>query len=139
MTDALVQFLRARLDDDEQVARRVEDQSAPWGGQWVADEAGALRTRNGHVLAYGHVSTDGRELPIPLKPGLVEHWARHDPARALADVDAKRQALDHYERCVRHIRGDDAYVLAEGAVGRQVQYMALPYADHPDYRKEWKP
>ncbi|MFJ3923030.1 DUF6221 family protein [Streptomyces sp. NPDC090022] len=142
MTADLVQFLRARLHEDELIARSVQDRSTPWDGQWVPDGTNVLRTKNGHVLTYGHATTDGRDLPMPLKPGLVDHWARHDPARVLAEVDAKRQALNHYERIQQHTKksnGGDDYILAEGAVCRQIEFMALPYADHPDYRTEWAP
>lgn len=129
---AVVRFLRARLDEDEQAARVAAP--GPWTtmGQRVLD-ASPPSNRLGMGMAVGHAaaSADYNET--------ADHIARHDPARVLAEVDAKRQALDHYERCARHNKGDDAYVLAEGAVGRQVQYMALPYAEHPDYLPEWRP
>ena len=119
MTDDLIEFLRARLDEDEQVARAVDDRSEPWTGQWKVD-AGALRTYNDWVLAFPH----DRQ---PLRLGLVEHWARHDPARVLAEVAAKRRilgwadspALPDYER---------NYVLTA---------LAAPYASHPDFRADW--
>lgn len=67
-------------------------------------------------------------------------WGVHlDPARVLAEVEAKRRALDHYQAVRNHAKNDPAYVLAEGAVAKQIQIMAAPYADHPDYRKEWRP
>ncbi|MER8233489.1 DUF6221 family protein [Streptomyces sp. NPDC094049] len=138
--DDLIAFLRARLNDDEQTARAVEDGSAPWNGQWTANGPDALRTRNGHVLVYGHWSSDGRNLPMPLKPGLVDHIARHDPARVLAEVEAKRLLLTEYAE----VRGNEAadYEWAGGwarGLGQAVAFLALPYADHPDYRPEWAP
>lgn len=147
MTDDLIAFLTARLNEDEGIARAVEDGSAPWDGQWTADGANALRTRNGHTLAYGHMSTDGRALPMPLKPGLTEHWARHDPARVLAEVDAKRRILTEFtqagsmpdtpERRARsHWAGDFGYLQG---LARAVHLLALPYANHPDYDEAWRP
>jgi hypothetical protein len=53
-------FLAARLDEDERIARGVQDNSAPWNGEWANDRNGALRTRNGWVLAY---LPDGRPFP----------------------------------------------------------------------------
>ncbi|MDT9688182.1 DUF6221 family protein [Streptomyces sp. P9(2023)] len=59
----------------------------------------------------------------------TQHIARHTPARVLAEVDAKRRILndlwggpDHEDMWAHHIR-----------------LLALPYADHPDYRDEWRP
>ena len=160
--DDLVQFLHTRLDEDEQTARAVEDGSAPWDGQWVADGSDALRTRNGHVLAYGHRTTDGRDLPVPLRPGLVDHVARHDPARVLAEVDAKRQTVARHVPERRRLTLVDAeggttsfafYVCTACTPNRTIEHgqgivewpcpdarvLALPYADHPDYRGTWRP
>lgn len=142
MSNDLIAFIRARLDEDEQTARAVEDGSAPWDGQWVADGSDALRTLNGHVLAYGHRTTDGRDLPVPLKPGLVDHIARHDPERVQAEVDAKRRILiEHQPMMPRWCSTCD---VPGDLRGREhgcttVRLLALPYADHPDYRKEWRP
>ena len=80
MTSGLVAFLRARLDEDEQVARAVEDRSAPWDGQWVADGQHVLRTVNGHVLAYSTVTADGRNLPIPLTVVTIDNVDDVEPA-----------------------------------------------------------
>ncbi|RPE34931.1 DUF6221 family protein [Kitasatospora cineracea] len=142
MTADLVAFLRARLAEDEQVARAVDDNSAPWDGQWAADGRDVLRTINGHVLARATATTDGRNLPIPLKPGLTEHWARHDPARVLAEVDAKRRIIAQYERAREGRRTHPDDLASAGAVLAlygAVKLLALPYAEHPDYREEWRP
>lgn len=69
----------------EETARAVEDRSAPWDGQWVADGRDSARTRNGHVLFYGH--------NYPLKAGLVAHVVEHDPATVLRRCTADRKIL----------------------------------------------
>lgn len=55
----------------------------------------------------------------------LEHIARHDPARVLAECEAKRRIMTmDFER-----------------YGEQVEllYMlALPYAGHPDYEEAWR-
>ncbi|MGW9196066.1 DUF6221 family protein [Micromonospora chersina] len=85
------------------------------------------------------------------------------PARVRAEVDAKRRILDEHERVLlRKGHGADYYVTAwvcktcggldsvfsDGtlAPGRAAQYpcrtlrlLALPYANGPGYREEWKP
>ena len=52
-----------------------------------------------------------------------------DPARVLAEVAAKRRIVEHCE--VDHLVASpgDPYVL---------QLLALPYADHSDWREEWR-
>lgn len=73
-----------------------------------------------------------------------EAWAKHrdivtfgcddsrmSPARVLADLEAKRRIV-----------AQASFWEAE-PVGRTLDYvarvLALPHADHPDYREEWKP
>ncbi|WP_326768654.1 DUF6221 family protein [Streptomyces sp. NBC_01591] len=152
--DDLLQFLRDRLNEDEQTARSVEDRSAPWNGQWVADGHDTARTFNGHMLFYGHTG--------PLKPGLVDHVVRHDPARVLREVEAKRRAVELHGIVHREIgwleSGGEEYSetpvcglcvpkhshyqrredVPEGPC-LTVRLLALPYADHPDYRDAWRP
>ena len=52
-----------------------------------------------------------------------------DPARVLAECEAKRRIVEHCE--VDHLVASpgDPYVL---------QLLALPYADHSDWREEWR-
>lgn len=83
MTD-LVEFLRARLDDDEQYARAIID--------------GAMR---GVIGVSGSGQPDMRALSV------VELWANSkvmpptDPARVLAEVEAKRGDHPHVQGCAR--------------------------------------
>ncbi len=82
--------------------------------------------------------------------GDAEHIARHDPAHVLADVDAKRQVIaEHY--CPDDLDIDekphcgfcDKALVMNDRQGewpcRHLRLLALPYADHPDYRAEWRP
>lgn len=126
----LIAWLCAQLNEDERVARAVEDRSAPWDGQWRNDSDGALRTYNGWVLAHN----GGK----PYAPGLLDHIALHDPARVLAEVDAKR----------RIIEAEQDRVVAEGPLPDRMRdlvetdvlrLLALPYADRDGYRAEWRP
>ncbi len=71
------------------------------------------------------------------------HIARHDPARVLREVEAKRRMLAahpiEYSRvsdftdCAACMDVDtyDAYPCLT------VRLLALPFADHPEYRAEW--
>ena len=133
----IVEFLRAQYDAEEELAKHARDDGE---GRWhLADppeeESGRLEDERGYVVVYD----EGR-------PSFAQatHIALHDPARALAELDAKRRILD---LCVRWIEvgqpppnstwSDDA---AGATVARSVlRLMALPDAEHPDYRPEWAP
>ncbi len=55
--------------------------------------------------------------------------------RALAECEAKRLMVAHYQRV------DWAKVPADQQdyMGVFLRLMALPYAGHPEYRREWRP
>ncbi|MDQ0758682.1 DUF6221 family protein [Streptomyces canus] len=114
----LVEFLRARLDEDEATA--LEAPKGPWhiGNAIDPTEPCDLRT-----------FPDVRMVADGLNWLVAEHIARHNPARILVEVEAKRRIVDdawggpdHQDMWEHHIR-----------------LLALPYASHPDYREEWKP
>ena len=137
--DELVEWLRAQLDKDERIARAVKDRSAPWDGQWMADGNSAVRTVNGHVLFYRHDSG-------PLKPGLADHAAEWDPARVLREIDAKRQLLAlHQEKQEQGYGSDLCTECGFGEVGQSyypcatLRLLALPYANRPGSREDWRP
>ncbi|MET9465815.1 DUF6221 family protein [Streptomyces sp. NPDC006544] len=127
--DDLVQFLRARLDEDELIAR---DASV---GAWTKAEAPSIfvMSANG-LVAETSAFTDAR------------HIARHDPARVLAEVDAKRQILDvhasedtgdPFDGCRTCSWRDYMDVLHVRWPCPTLRLMLTPYSDHPDYRAEW--
>lgn len=62
--------------------------------------------------------------------GLEEVWCSCEvPARVLAECEAKRRIVEVAER----------FGTWEGGMADvTLRYLALPYADHPDYRDEWK-
>ncbi|MFE0088737.1 DUF6221 family protein [Streptomyces sp. NPDC059016] len=127
----LVDFLRARLDEDEQAARRAGDSFRQIG------ETGVI------------VATEGdraEECASANWAGIAEHIVRHDPARVLREVEAKRRMLTSYENAAvaqRAATGTPSVGdLMDGSAHSlrfALRLLALPYADHPDYRQEWKP
>lgn len=159
MTD-LVDFVRARLDDDEATAAVI----TPGGfapAQWRPE-----RSRNGRWVrlhtwlrqnnqAAGTEQRDSEAVVITANERAEwAHIARHDPAAVLAEVEAKRALLatDDTPFCtsgcwrpdqtpkdpdsgwtvvIPHHYDCMAYYIA--------QVLALPYASHPDYQEEWRP
>jgi Family of unknown function (DUF6221) len=117
-TRTLTDFLLARIAEDERAARAASHQkvAGPFHGHWRSDSA--LLSANGALEASDRT-----------------HIARHDPARVLAECEAKRQLLSD-ETLTYGVRANgesSAFHL------RVMGYLALPYADHPDYREEWRP
>ncbi|MFI5473226.1 DUF6221 family protein [Streptomyces cacaoi] len=136
----LVEFLRARLDEDEATAEAARRQVAkracppPQVDEWAA--------RAGHWgvvpwLYSGRAEADlaqwGR---VEIATLAKDHIVRHDPARVLAEVAVKRELIRVWET-VRDVAGTGS--LAEGTGARALQLHAAVYADHPDYQERWRP
>lgn len=139
MTDALIEFLRARLDEDEQAARATAwSPNTMTHNPWEArrprdDDEGWTVWSQGRFLMFSN-----------LEEADAVHIGRHDPAQTLADLRAKRQVLADADRFVAEFEaGPDPY----GSVARRAwrwrdtlhRNMAGAYRDHPDYRSEWVP
>ncbi|TDD85899.1 hypothetical protein E1293_10450 [Actinomadura darangshiensis] len=122
----LVEFLRARLDRDEQIARACS------GAPWKANPSGTVNTDTDDPA---YVSTAENDA-------YAEHIARHDPSRTLAEVSARRQILDDYEKQSWIIGQGHATPELEAAQAVResvLRLLALPYATHPAYREQWRP
>ena len=117
----LTEFLTARIDEDEAVARAEAEMQARFFGapeftityEW----ARITRHENG---AQG--SSFARGCP--------------SPARVLAECEAKRRIVLDLEPGA----GEGDWYAGQDHLHAQVlRALALPYADHPDYQQEWKP
>ncbi|MGW1295144.1 DUF6221 family protein [Streptomyces sp. NPDC002533] len=138
--DGLVQFLRNRLDEDEQTAR-----AATWdewdSAHWTARPPQADYER--YIVA--DYLDDGVVVVTPENAdpdGVGRHIARHDPARVLREIDAKRQILDEYANEARVMEQGHRTGWTEGGQAARetvLKLLAVAYADHPDYRDTWKP
>lgn len=122
MTDDLITWLRAQLDADERVARAATP--GPW--VWLA---GRVFQEHGDDRIVVPTVND---LAV-VEPEDLAHIARHDPARVLAEVQAKRRLVSEAEHYLNY--EDHGLPLAEWIL----TFLALPYADVPGYRDEWRP
>ena len=153
----LVEFLTARLDEDERAARDARPaREEPSSGTWIAytHDPGPADLQEGPVALVGAVpddpsSTGGMDWAVceagqGARAGTIAtHIARHDPAHVLAEVDAKRRILDEQEQAARYAKttwgqGNSDQSRAR-ALGKVLRLLALPYADHPDYDEAWRP
>lgn len=126
----LVEWLRAQLDEDESTALSAARAVAEHTYAQIdvhANVEAAKRWTSEPLLFHRVVRAAG---PAGWQPKVTDsvwaevgdHVAAWDPTRVLAEVAAKRAILDglppeHWA----------------------VRLVALPYADQPGYRDEWRP
>ncbi|MGY1579122.1 DUF6221 family protein [Streptomyces sp. MN13] len=128
--DDLVQFLRDRLDEDERTAKALLDDARPGRiARWEFCEDGAIRDEGGRAAL---------RVKFTWRPE-AEHIVRHDPARVLAEAEAKRALLEALERADTQASYPDFEGGVYSGLHEALEYLALPYADHPAYKPEWRP
>lgn len=139
---ALLAFLRARYDDDEQRALDcIAEVGSDRVGDLFADGSGVADRDDYPSYPWGSLAA---ELAFAAGPG--------HPARVLVKVAADRRILDlhpiardpgqppYCETC-RYTDDSDA-AKPFGAAGYPcptIRALATPYVEHPDYRQEWQP
>lgn len=120
----ITEFLIARLDEDESIARMADSVSSQ------PDEV------DGDPAAAA-----------PSLPQQQRHIDRWSPARVLVDIAAKRTIVQTYEELGQVLtkaldggHADEAAVTRNLFAGLQVAVLAhaMTFADHPDYREEWQ-
>ena len=150
----LTEFLTARLDEDEDAARRcAEVFPSPWE---IADRGWMARIYAA-TIPDTREDADPGDLIVPcvieIEPtrhhegwlgDQVDHIARHDPARVLADVAAKREVLATLAGQLDPdaMAGDwSERGMMETAMSDWAEWflraLARPHADHPDYDPAW--
>lgn len=138
MSDDLTAFLLARIAEDEQIAREARQYSPP---PWTAVDSAI----SGGMVCCDHdpMHSDPEEEDTYVAGCEHRHdadfIARWDPDRALAEVEARRQILDLYEVQLTKSAENSMEEDCAWTLGPVVALLALPYADHPDYRPEWAP
>ncbi len=140
--DDLVQWLGKQLDEDERIALAVGRES--WQPRYVDSVSDSPDTATVQL-------PDGTDVALMERYSYqdAEHIAEHDPARVLREIDAKRRML-----ALHHPRHDGytwvcdtcsqydverRMVVHVYAPCEHLRLLALPYADRPGYREEWRP
>jgi len=130
--DDLIAFIRARLDEDDAAAREL----AGWP-HWHHTHA---VTAHGPIIliAAGEDDEEDDEIDVASVerdlPEAAEHIARHDPARVLREVEAKRNVLSIIGSSRNQYDGID-----DGVADELLKAIASAWSDHPDYRAKWVP
>jgi hypothetical protein len=113
----LIDWLRARLDDDQREAEAQQRFDA-----WVDEQRGT-------------------NVEAIVVPPLSQLGSAGDPARVLAEVSAKRRILDYHVQLAAAAPNawEEGVAHAEAAIAFVVRLLALPHADRPGFRDEWRP
>jgi hypothetical protein len=118
----LTEFLLARIAEDQTEAGAVlADTYYDWGS--YMDDAGMYHTSAAHFAA------------------------RHDPARVLAECEAKRRIVNDWQTLTDRVDDqrrplhlfDPVTSMLLKATEPWLRHLATVYAGHPDYREEWRP
>lgn len=132
----IAEFLTARLDEDEQVARSAT--SSPWRiderhphvvlEPEPIDSVGVAGER--YDLFTGQLSSRFGQAKLD-----VIHIVRHDPARVLAEVAAKRAVIDRLrsEQIEQARSPNPSRAGVVFGLLTAVRELARTYSDHSDY------
>lgn len=143
----IVEFVKAQLAHDKAEAEAARD--AHMGYYAVEGDA------EWRVSDYGEgVYTEPHGIVVVigahgfLKDSTAHHIARHDPARVLADVEAKRYLLEwctevaaHFDWSTLNLPGslrDDPNARATHTAVVALKSLAAPYAGRPGFKPEWR-
>ncbi|MFI6854474.1 DUF6221 family protein [Streptomyces sp. NPDC050416] len=151
MSDDLVQFLRDRLSEDFEAVRRVIGVNVMAA---VQDGKPVPRWVPSPKEDAGVWDTDLQPRVKFAWPRERDHIIRYDPARALAEVEAKRRMLEKLlgegHAVLRPGGSTEVYCGADYGdgspcdcgrderVSHSLRVLASVYASHPDYRAEWR-
>lgn len=149
MTDDLVEFLRARLDEQE--ARLHALPAGPWEWRRFDDVTDlgwrdCLMGQDG-ISLLASAEGEGDQSWIKRHKAFDPYLQDIQPARILADIEAKRAMLalhddldsGGHECPARDSLGEFFTAYVTPSECPTLRLLALPYADHPDYREEWRP
>ncbi|MEU8642271.1 DUF6221 family protein [Streptomyces sp. NPDC048674] len=144
MTDDKIPFLRARLDEDEQVAFDALDGGK--GSEWRANGA-SVEVSGGlpaDASAFDETVVFNEGSPTEEQ---AQHIARHDPARVLRETPVKKARLALYEGALQRwadLPGSERPTVAGESLRIKVTTLEVviqgdlqAYANHPDFRPHW--
>jgi hypothetical protein len=117
----LVEFLQARLIEDELMAVAAIDGSPSWQTHYDFRD---VKDDQGHYVVQAE----------NVHPSLEQagHIARHSPARVLREVEAKRLVIADY------LRYDaDGDLLRRAVTEDILRALCSVYSEHPDYNHAW--
>jgi Family of unknown function (DUF6221) len=150
VTVDLVEFLTKRIEEDEAQAEAAQKRN---GGEWQVEDLdrddltyayfgarirGTVGPGHPHNGYPDELNLWDDETALGMWPETGAHVARWDPARVLAECEAKRAIVQQYHA----LRANEDYYhedMGAGALALVLRHLAAIYADHPDYPLERTP
>jgi hypothetical protein len=109
----LAEFLLARIAEDETEATRLAEYACP-------------------------VCGSNQVHGCPGLMGEARHYS--DPRRVLAECEAKRRIVERASFIESFHDQSGSFTIADLEYDEHIlPLLALPYADHPNFREEWRP
>lgn len=146
----LTEFLEARWNEEQQVAEAAIPEGGSGRWPWTCRHEGMEQPPPSHDLCAWLGGCD-EEIDLHDDGGHSVEQAKHiaywDPARALADIEAKRAILAIHEPFYEHGDDEKKYPLChrcEDGTQRLVAFpcettlaLVQPHRDHPDFDPTW--
>lgn len=150
MTDTtatdLASWLLEQIAEDERRAKAMATEyPTPWD---VADRGWMARVVADGPHFHEVIRVEQHQVSeTAWLTDVIQHVETWNPARVLAECEAKRQIIEQAAEAT----GLDMQVDSDRRVGRRdestepyvgdviLRALALPYADRPGYRPEWRP
>lgn len=125
----IAEFLTARWDEEERIARAAAIHSRPRDGD---NDGSTWRVSDDADVYCAHLPLLVGPWETNVGQEVAEHIGLHDPARVLADLEAKRAILAWHlgPNCPRCPYGEAAQCPTIGALLRI-------HRDHPDFDPAW--
>lgn len=118
----LLEFLLERISEEEATANLAVQVSPTW----------SLKSRLASGGADSVIEGVGMLVCTPTEQAYSDHIAHWDPERVLAECQARRWIVEG-------VRQMHAVGMAGPESWAVVEFLALPYADHPDHDDDWRP
>lgn len=135
----MAEWLLAEIAEDERIALEVPEQYRQWECTEFDDEMRSGEMRRVWMLDTGRgTAEDGFD---GLNPSDLRHIARHDPARVLAECNAKRRIIELW-LSMRDLASEqpDSQSLkgAVAAYESAVKTLASVFEGRPGYQEAWR-
>lgn len=118
----IVDFIKARLDDDERIAQAAFLATMPGTESWTVVAMQVWSEHDPKTLVVNHTW-----------PKEGEHIARHDPARVLRQCAALRETIRLVDELAFDANGNGS----ELTLWNYLSPLASIWSDHPDYQQDW--